>query len=658
MLDNSRLIAIDRLAGAVAYVDRALRIRHASDALRGWLACGDDPIVGKTLAEILGNAALERVRGHFDAALSGHQVTYRDRLEAPGSGSRDYHVHLVPDVDGEGAVEGVLMMTSSAAQSIAVDAVASQTHTSIDEPAAALRIADEKLTSAYLELRESEERFRNLIEGSVQGIIILSADWKPLFVNDAYARIFGYESPEQVLALENVNHHVAAHELERVRRYSRARLRGEPVPTHYEYDAVKTDGTRITLSRSVRAITWNGQPALQSTVFDITPRVQAIKSLRESEERYRDLFEGSVQAVLILSPTWQPLFANQAYLSMMGYESLEHRLKYWPRLSNIAAHDVERLRGYTQARMRGEPAPDRYECDLVRHDGTIIAVLRMVRVVTWKGEPAIQTTSVDISERKRAEERLKRLNEELEERVAARTMQLEAANQELEAFSYSVSHDLRAPLRHIAGFSSLLEQSVGTHFDDESRRYVSLIGESVDRMDNLISDLLEFSRIGRTEMQCVAVDLGRMVERVRADLDPDTAGRNIVWECAALPIVEADPQLMRLVLMNLLSNAVKFTRDRSPATIAIGSREDAERRERIFFVRDNGVGFDMKYADKMFGAFQRLHSRDQFEGAGIGLANVRRIVHRHGGRSWAESREGVGATVYFTLPMARETGFA
>jgi len=648
MLDDSRLIAIDRLAGPVGYVDRALRIRYASDALGEWLAGAAGPLSGQALADLLGETALERVRGHFDAAFEGRSVTYRDRLGPSGSHTRFYDVHLVPDVDSEGVVEGVLMLASTSAHSEADDAGA------VDS-AAALRIADEKLTSAYAELRESEERFRNLIEGSVQGIIILSSDWKPLFVNEAYARIFGYGAPEDVLALDNVNHHVAPHEIERVKRYAQARLRGEPVPTHYEYDAVKIDGTQITLSRSVRSITWKGQPALQSTVFDITPRVQAIKSLRESEERYRNLFEGSVQAIVILSPTWEPLFANRAYLTMLGYESFEELSASPSVRTNVAEHDMERLRSYTRARMRGEPAPDIYECDLIRKDGTVITLLRNSRVINWRGEPAIQTTSVDISDRKHAEERLKRLNEELEERVAARTMQLEAANQELEAFSYSVSHDLRAPLRHIAGFSSLLEKSGGAKFDEESRRYVSLIAESVDRMDNLIFDLLEFSRIGRTAMQCTDIDLDAMIDRVCTDLEPDTAGRDIVWDRTPVPNVKGDPQLMRLVLMNLLSNAVKFTRGRNPAHISIGSHEDRERRERVFYVRDNGVGFDMKYADKLFGAFQRLHSRDQFEGSGIGLANVRRIVHRHGGRTWAESRDGAGATAYFTLPMIAET---
>lgn len=259
--------------------------------------------------------------------------------------------------------------------------------------------------------------------------------------------------------------------------------------------------------------------------------------------------------------------------------------------------------------------------------------------------------SIDIHSRKEAQAALERLNADLEARVAARTRELQDLNAELEAFSYSISHDLRAPLRHVNGFAAVLAEDARQRLADEDRETLERIRRATQRMAAMIDALLELSRLGRAPLDKQSIDLADVVRAAQADVAPDASGRDVEWSIAPLPRVDADAALLRLAFVNLFSNALKYTRGRSRAEIAVGAETRRAERECVLWVRDNGVGFDPGAATKLFGVFQRLHRESEFEGIGIGLANVRRIVTRHGGRAWAESVQGAGATFYLSLPF-------
>jgi PAS domain S-box-containing protein len=366
-----------------------------------------------------------------------------------------------------------------------------------------------------------------------------------------------------------------------------------------------------------------------------------------SELRYRRLFETAQDGILILEgDTGRVSDVNPFLVKLLGYSREEMVGKtvgelspFRDALSNRAV--LERLQkdGY----VRYEDLP------LENREGRHIAVEFVSNVYQSGDEKVIQCNIRDITRRKHAEAEVLQLNQTLEQRVLERNAQLKSSNDELQTFNYSVSHDLRAPLRGILGFSEMLRQDPSLSLSKSSADALDKINTSAHRMNDLIDDLLAFSRLGQADVKKRTVDLNALIRDILADLEADTKARKVTWNIPAIPPVQADQALLRIVLSNLISNAVKFTGSREEAIIEIGN-VPSQNGENILFIRDNGVGFDPAHAGKLFGVFQRLDTPVRFEGLGIGLASVRRIIDRHGGRTWAEGVAGAGATFYFSLP--------
>jgi PAS domain S-box-containing protein len=385
---------------------------------------------------------------------------------------------------------------------------------------------------------------------------------------------------------------------------------------------------------------------------DITERERALEELRDSEQQVQAVFSAGPTGIVVTSHEDGRLIdANEAFVGLFGVERANAVGKHAVELGMFLDDEVRT--GLEDEVLSTGRIKDR-EIQIRTQRAGMRTVLLAGAPLERAGEPCFVWTITDISERKALEDELQDLTVDLERRVEERTAELGASNAELEAFSYSVSHDLRAPLRHISGFAGMLAADYGDALGEQGRVYIEKLTRSVREMGTLIDELLEFSRAGRVELSLVRVDMGELVQEVRETLEGSSEGRDIEWNVAALPEVWGDRTMLRQVWENLLGNAIKYTRLRERAQIAIEARETPAEHE--FTVRDNGIGFEMKYADKLFGVFQRLQADPRFEGVGIGLANVRRVVVRHGGRTWAEGELDVGAVFGFTLPRRRGPG--
>ena len=487
-------------------------------------------------------------------------------------------------------------------------------------------------------LRASETSYRRLFEAAKDGILILDAGTGRITdVNPFLVDLLGFPHDQMVgktvgelSPFKDIESNKTM--LERLQKDGYVRYENLPLET--------SDGRHIAVEFVSNVYEAGDHKVIQCNIRDITARKHTEDILRASETSYRRLFEAAKDGILILHvDTGRITDVNPFLFHLLGFSREEMLGKTVGELSpfkDIESNKtmLERLQKHGYVRYENLPLETR--------DGRHIAVEFVSNVYQAGDHKVIQCNIRDITVRKQADDEIRRFNVELEERIAERTAQLEA-------FSYSVCHDLRAPLRHVTRSVELLQRDAGPSLAETGLEHLNNISKSAKKMGTLIDDLLGFSRIGQAELQKTAVNLDVLVQEAMVDFQADTKERTIVWNIHPLPSVRADRALLGMVLVNLISNAVKFTGNRAAAKIEIGSIP-GENNETVIFIRDNGAGFEQQYAGKLFGVFQRLHAQDEFEGTGIGLANVQRIILRHGGRVWAEGVLDGGATFYFSIP--------
>ena len=378
-------------------------------------------------------------------------------------------------------------------------------------------------------------------------------------------------------------------------------------------------------------------------------RKQAEEALRLANAYNRSLIEASLDPLVTIGPDGKITDVNAATEKITGHSREE--LIGTDFMDYFSEPDKAKA-GYQKVFRDG--FVHNYALEICDKDGHLTPVLYNASIYRDEAGQVIGVFAAarDITDRKRAEEEVRTLNAELEQRVVQRTTQLEAANKELEAFSYSVSHDLRAPLRAIDGFSRVILEDYTNKLDDEGKRYLNIIESNTKKMGQLIDDLLVFSRLGRQEIRVSEMNMGKLAKAVSEELKLAVPERKLKFTINTLIPAQGDKAMIRQVFVNLLSNAVKFTRPKERGVIEVDGRSEGN--ENVYTVKDNGVGFDMQYVNKLFGVFQRVHSAEEFEGTGVGLAIVQRIIHRHGGRVWAEGKVNEGATFYFTLLRERK----
>jgi len=477
-----------------------------------------------------------------------------------------------------------------------------------------------------------------VLDAAPDAMLVVDAAGEIVSANTQAENLFGYKRDYltsqlvEVLIPESAR---AQHPHHRDGFFADAHVR--PMGAGLELFALRSDGTEFAVEISLSPLVTEAETFVLAAIRDITGR-------RRSEERFRALLESAPDAMVMVEGSGRIVLVNSQTERLFGYsrtELLGHPVEILIPKRFHQRHSGYRTGFFHDSRVR--PMGAGFDLYAVRKNGEEFPVEISLSPMQTE-EKLLATAAIrDITDRKQKDAQIYKLNAELEARVA----ELAATNRELEAFSYSVSHDLRAPLRQIDGFSKILLEETGGTLTPEAQECLQYIRDGTHHMGQLVDGLLNFSRLGRQGLLRQQVDLNEVVREVLSSFEKDTLSRHVSWQIGVMPTCDCDGTLIRQVFQNLFSNALKFTFKCEHATIEVGY--EFRDGQSVLYVRDNGVGFDMKYADKLFGVFQRLHLQDEFEGTGVGLATVHRILLKHGGRIWADARPGEGATFFFTL---------
>jgi PAS domain S-box-containing protein len=658
---------VNSLPGILYLFDEHGRFLRWNKRFEGVTECSADEIARMTPLDFFDDEEkpliAERIQKVF---VTGQADAEANFVSKSGKHTPYYFTGVLTQIDGKSCLIGMgIDITARRQAEGEIRKLNAELEQRVSERTAQLETANKELADEITErrraeeiLRESEERFRQMAENIQEVFWMSSPDiTEMIYLSPAFQKIWGRSCESVYLNPLSWVEAIYSEDCGRVLQALEIHAQGE---YEAQYRIVRPDG-------AVRWIHDRGFPVrdeagqiirMVGIAEDITERKQVEEALREAERRYRTLFEQAPDGVLIVEPETAAIIEfNEAAHRQLGYSRDE--------FSGLSIPDIEAAEHPEETKAHIEhilsTGREDFETQHRTKSGEVRQVSVTVQKIQLSGREVLHSIFRDITELKRAEEAITKLNQDLQRRAA----ELEAANKELESFSYSVSHDLRAPLRAIDGFSRILMEDFAPQLPDEAKRYLDLVRKNTQQMGTLIDELLSFSRLGRQPLKKETVSPLVLLSRALEQLNAEQAGRQIELLTGDLPVCLADPTLLTQVFVNLLSNALKFTRRREVAKVEIGAlpiadcglqiadsikSEISNLQSPIYFVRDNGVGFDMRYADKLFGVFQRLHRAEEYEGTGVGLAIVQRIIHRHGGRVWAEAEVEKGATFYFTLP--------